>query len=84
MPLEIDEVLSGAPVLDWTVLRVWNRVARCRMANMLSTTAPRLQRCACEALAAAGVEKMVLSVQQERDQQAFYDKGYLNCRCAWD
>jgi glycosyltransferase involved in cell wall biosynthesis len=42
---------------------------------------PRL----CEALAAAGAETTLLSVAgSESGQLAFYDKGYHNCRFAWD
>jgi glycosyltransferase involved in cell wall biosynthesis len=42
---------------------------------------PRL----CEALAAAGAETTLLSVAgRESGQLAVYDKGYYNCRFAWD
>jgi glycosyltransferase involved in cell wall biosynthesis len=42
---------------------------------------PRL----CEALAAAGAETTLLSVAgSESGQLTFYDKGYHNCRFAWD
>jgi hypothetical protein len=74
-------------------LRFW--IGQCRacgtgspvaeMANMLSTTTPPLQRCAsmrgtrgrrCGNDGTLGRSK--------RDPQACYDKGYLNCRFAWD
>jgi glycosyltransferase involved in cell wall biosynthesis len=42
---------------------------------------PRL----CEALAAAGAEVMLFSVAEKEDDQCnAYDKGYRDCRFAWD
>ena len=46
-----------------------------------SYSVPRL----CEALAAAGAETMLLSVAgEEGGQRDAYDKGYRDCRFAWD
>jgi glycosyltransferase involved in cell wall biosynthesis len=38
----------------------------------------------CEALAAAGAETMLLSVAEEGGQRDAYDRGYRDCRFAWD
>jgi len=74
-------------------LRFWSGQCRecgtgspvAEMANMLSTTTPPPQRYAsmrgtrgrrCGNDGTLGRSK--------RDPQAFYDKGYLNCRFAWD
>jgi len=46
-----------------------------------SYSVPRL----CEALAAAGAEAVLLSVAEKKsDQRASYQKGYRDCRFAWD
>jgi glycosyltransferase involved in cell wall biosynthesis len=46
-----------------------------------SYSVPRL----CEALAAAGAETMLLSVvEEEGSQRDVYEKGYRDCRFAWD
>lgn len=69
----------------------WASTGRLRAAHVVagldpayggpSYSVPRL----CEALAAAGAETMVLSVAtDDGGQRDVYDKGYRDCRFAWD